>query len=378
MLILSATLPADDDARDLYVLEVGTGKVARLTLPGALSDVAVSERGVAAGCWDGRVYLPGDDGLAQGRAPAGVAVGGPSLVRTGRDGSRVVVTGTGGLVPLLDAAGKGLWHTDLNKAAKPGLKPWVASARATPVAKGVWQLPGGRVESDLGGQWLVEAPGGLVLIEAHSALSFEAEWAAIQAVGLDPARVQYVLATHEHGDHAPGAYLWRVVTGAKFVCSEEMAYALQHPPLGSGYGFHPPVPTDVRVTEDADLDLAGQKVRAVRVPGHTYGSMAWQFEKGGKSYVAFGDLVMPRGVLGYSHGAAGGPADTLGAGVEVGVAGGWGLCGRRGRARTSASRRRRWPWPRGTSAPPRPPSATSTATAGRTPPSCAVTARERW
>jgi hypothetical protein len=33
MLILSATLPADDDARDLYVLEVGTGKVARLTFP---------------------------------------------------------------------------------------------------------------------------------------------------------------------------------------------------------------------------------------------------------------------------------------------------------------------------------------------------------
>ncbi|HZY89288.1 MAG TPA: FG-GAP-like repeat-containing protein, partial [Gemmataceae bacterium] len=198
------------------------------------------------------------------------------------------------------------------------------------------------------------APDGLILIEAHSALSFEAEWAAIKAVGLDPAQVKYVLATHEHGDHAPGAYLWRVVTGAKFVCSEEMAYTLQHHvPLGSGYGFHPPVPADVIVKEDTDLDLAGQKLRAVRIPGHTYGSLAWQFEKGGKSYVAFGDLIMPRGVLGYSgsinfsardvlaslrklqalkpdvvlpgHGDIGGPADTLGAGVEAAVAGGWGL-----------------------------------------------------
>ncbi len=349
-----ATLPADDDARDLYVLEVGTGKVARLTFPDALSGVAVSERGVAAACWDGRVYLLGDDDLARARVPAGVAVGGPSLVRTSRDGSRVVVAGTGGAVSLLDAAGKELWHTDLNKTVRPGLKPWVDNARATPIAKGVWQLPGGRVESDLGGQRLIEAPDGLILIEAHSGLSFESEWAAIRAVGLDPARVKYVLATHEHGDHAPGAYLWRVVTGAQFVCSEEMAYTLQHHvPLGSGYGFHPPVPTDVRVTEDTDLDLAGQRVRAVRIPGHTYGSMAWQFEKGGKSYVAFGDLIMPRGVLGYSgsinfsardvlaslrklqalkpdvvlpgHGAVGGPPDTLGAGVEVGVAGGWGL-----------------------------------------------------
>jgi hypothetical protein len=81
--------------------------------------------------------------------------------------------------------------------------------------------------------------------------------------------------------------------------------------------------------------------------------MAWRFEKGGKSYVAFGDLIMPKGVLGYSgsinfsasdvlaslrklqalkpdvvlpgHGAVGGPRDTLGDGVEVGMAGGWGL-----------------------------------------------------
>ncbi len=347
-------LPADEDAADLYVLEVATGKVARLTFPDALSDVAVGEKGVIAGCWDGRVYQLGEDDLKAGRVPAGVAVGGPSLLRVSRDGSRVVVATTGGVVRLLDATGKERWHTDLNQGVKRVLNPWVENARATPIARGVWELPGGRVESDLGGQRLVEAPDGLILIEAHSALSFEAEWAAIKAVGLDPARVKYVLATHEHGDHAPGAYLWRVATGAKFVCSEEMAYTLQHHvPLGSGYGFHPPVPADVVVKEDADLDLAGLKVRAVRIPGHTYGSMAWRFEKGGKSYVAFGDLIMPRGVLGYSgsinfsasdvlaslrklralkpdvvlpgHGAVGGPADTLGAGVEVGVAGGWGL-----------------------------------------------------
>src|SRR5439155_18257999 len=296
-----ALLPADEDAADLYVLGIATGKVARLTFPDAISDVAVSEKGVVAGCWDGRVYLLGEDDLTKGRVPAGIAVGGPSLVRVSRDGSRVVVAGTGGVVRLLDAAGKERCQADLNKAVKRALKPWVDQARAMPIAKGVWQLPGGRVESDLGCQRLVEAPDGLILIEAHSALSFEAEWAAIKAVGLDPARVKYVLATHEHGDHAPGAYLWRVVTGAKFVCSEEMAYTLQHHiPGNTGYGLHPPVPTDIRIGKDTDLDLAGLKVRALRIPGHTYGSMAWQFEKSGKKFVAFGDLIMPRGVLGYS------------------------------------------------------------------------------
>jgi metallo-beta-lactamase class B len=347
-------LPADD-ATTLYVLDVQTGKVVRLAFPDAISDLDVSDGGtVATGCWDGRVYLLTARVLAEGRLPAGVAVDGPSLVRISRDGSRVVVAGTGGVVRLLDGAGKELWLNDLNKSVQRGLKPWVDGARATPIAAGLWQLPGGRVESDLGGQRVIEAPDGLILIEAHSGLSFESEWASLKAVGLDPARVKYVLATHEHGDHAPGAYLWRVVTGARFVCSTEMAYTLQHHvPIGSGYGFSPPNPTDIKVTEDTDLDLAGQKVRAVRIPGHTFGSMAWQFSKGGKSYVAFGDLIMPKGVLGYSgsinfsardvlaslrklqdlkpdvvlpgHGANEGPGNYLAAGVDVAVAGGWGL-----------------------------------------------------
>jgi glyoxylase-like metal-dependent hydrolase (beta-lactamase superfamily II) len=347
-------LPADDQANDLYVLDIAGGAVTRLPFPDAISDVAVSEKGIAVGCWDGLVYRLTEPNLAEAHLPAGIDVGGPALLRATRDGTRLVVAGANGVIRLLDGTGREVWQTDLNKAVKPGLKPWVAHARAMPIAPGVWQLPGGRVESDLGGQRLIEAPDGLILIEAHAGLSFESEWAAIQAVGLDPRRVKYVLATHEHGDHSPGAYLWRVVTGAKFVCSEEMAYTLQHhTPLNSGYGFHPPVPTDVTVTEDTDLDLAGQKVRALRIPGHTYGSMAWLFEKGAKSYLAFGDLIMPRGVLGYSgsinfsahdvlrslrklqdlrpdvvlpgHGAVGGPADTLGAGIDVGVAGGWGL-----------------------------------------------------
>jgi metallo-beta-lactamase class B len=246
------------------------------------------------------------------------------------------------------------WRTDLNTAVPKSPKPWVANARATPIEKGVWQIPGGRVESDLGGQRVVEAPDGLILIEGHAGLSFEREWAAMEAVGLDPMKVKYVLATHEHGDHAPGAYLWRVVTGAKFVCSEEMAYTLQHHiPLNTGYGLHPPVPTDIVVKKDETLDLAGLKVKAIRIPGHTAGSMAWHFEKNGKTFVAFGDLIMPKGVLGYSgsvnfsatdvlaslkklrdlkvdyvlpgHGAVEGPANYFQSGIDVGEAVGWGF-----------------------------------------------------
>jgi metallo-beta-lactamase class B len=270
-------------------------------------------------------------------------------------GDRLIWARASGVVRCVDYQKlAGVWEMSLNKEVPKALKPWVANARATPTVPGVWQLPGGRVESDLGGQRVIEAPDGLILIEGHAGLSFEREWAAMEAVGLDPKKVKYVLATHEHGDHAPGAYLWRVVTGARFVCSAEMAYTLQHHiPNNTGYGLHPPVPTDIYVWEDTTYNLAGLKVRALRIPGHTAGSMAWYFEKSGKTFVAFGDLIMPRGVLGYSgsvnfsatdalaslrklrdlkvdlvlpgHGAVEGPENYFHAGIDVGQAVGWGF-----------------------------------------------------
>jgi glyoxylase-like metal-dependent hydrolase (beta-lactamase superfamily II) len=348
-------LPADDDARTLFVLDVEDGKVRTLEFPDAISDVSVSAAGrVVAGCWNGKVYILDEARLLRGELPEGVAVGGPSLVRISRDGAAAAVATTTGEVRRLDAEGKELWRKDLNKLVKPSPKPWVANARAEPIGAGVCKIPGGRVESDLGGQYVVEAPDGLILIEGHSGLSFDREWAAMKAVGLDPTAVKYVLATHEHGDHAPGAYLWRVVAGAQFVCSEEMADTLQHHlPIGTGYGLSPPVPSDIRIgAADKELDLAGLKVRALRLPGHTYGSMGWMFTKEGKTYVSFGDLIMPDGPLGYSgsvnfsardvlsslrklqdlqpdvalpgHGAVGDPSAYIAAGIDVGVHVGWG------------------------------------------------------
>ncbi len=132
-----------------------------------------------------------------------------------------------------------------------------------------------------------------------------------------------------------------------------MAYTLQHHvPISTGYGLHPPVPTDIRVKEDTELNLAGLKVRALRLPGHTFGSMGWMFTKEDKKYIAFGDLIMPNGPLGYAgsinfsardvlaslrklqalkpdvalpgHGPVGDPSRYIKAGIDVGVRDGWG------------------------------------------------------
>jgi glyoxylase-like metal-dependent hydrolase (beta-lactamase superfamily II) len=343
-------LPADAEARTIYELNVESGDVRSLRLPDAVADLALaSDDAVIVSCWDGGCHRIDGAEFALSKP---VALGAAALLGVTRD-DRIIAARADGIVIAMDGALKEQWRVDLNQAVPRGGKPWVEKAAADPVAKGLWGLPGGRTESDLGGQRVIEAPEGLILIEGHAGLSFEREWAAMRQAGLDPMRVKFVLTTHEHGDHSPGAALWRATTGAQFVCSEEMAYTLQHHiPLNTGYGFHPPVPADIVIKQDAELDLAGLKVRAIRAPGHTAGSMAWSFEMDGKRWLATGDLIMPHGPLGYSgsinfsaqdvlaslrklqgvhadfilpgHGPIAPPPDYLGEGIETGTRVGWG------------------------------------------------------
>jgi len=295
-------LPADEGARTLYVLDIAAGGLQAVRLGDAISSVdAGGGNRTAVGCWDHRVYLLDKDYHSIQGLPKGLDVGAASLVRVSKDGKRIAVTAATGAVRMLNADGKELWQTDLNAAAKPGDKPWTKRQKADKTAPGVWRTNGGLAHSDMGSQILVEAPQGLILIDPNAGVSFEQNWARIEGAGLDPMQVKYVLLTHEHGDHAPGAYLWRLVTGAQVVASAEIAYILRHHiPGGTGYGFHPPGPVDITLTGDKELDLAGLKVKAMRLPGHTSGSMGYAFEKEGRTYVATGDLIMPGGVLGYS------------------------------------------------------------------------------
>jgi glyoxylase-like metal-dependent hydrolase (beta-lactamase superfamily II) len=345
-------LPADRQARTLYVLDIAGGGLRTVRLPDAVScvDIGTQDR-IAVGCWDHKVYVLDKTCRPIRGLPNGLNVGAASLVRVSQDGRRITVATSAGTVRMLDSDGRELWQTDLNKAVKTVAKPDARRLQPGKVGPGIWRTNGGLAHSDMGSQHLIEAPQGLILIDPNAGASFAQNWAKIEAAGFDPMQVKYVLLTHEHGDHAPGAYLWRVITGAQVVASAEMAYILQHHiPGGTGYGFHPPQPVDIALAEDKELDLAGLKVKAIRLPGHTSGSMGYVFAKEGQSYVATGDLIMPGGVLGYSgsldfsaadvlaslkklaairpdvvlggHGG-GGPDEFIAKGIEIGEATGW-------------------------------------------------------
>jgi glyoxylase-like metal-dependent hydrolase (beta-lactamase superfamily II) len=307
-----AFLPADDDARTLYSLDVETGDATAARFPDAISSVAVGGDGeIAVGCWNRRVYLL-DPGLRPAPAlPDGIDVGAPGLVRMTRDGSRVLVAGADGVARMIDRAGKELWRTDLAKAAQPGDKPWTRGQKLGAVGPGVWRKSGARTHGDMGGQYIIEAPEGLILIDPNVGLSIEQTLAQMRASGLDPLKVRYLVLTHEHGDHAPGSYLWRLLTGCQVIATPETAFILRHHTQVCGYGFHPPQPVDILIPKDQEMTLAGLAVRFLRLPGHTYGGLGMAFEKDGRRHVATGDLIMPGGRLGYSGAADFSAADVL-------------------------------------------------------------------
>ena len=295
-------LPADENARTLYLYDSAADDVESVKFPDTISSVdSTVSSTIAVGCWNHKVYLLDKSGHALPSAPDGIDVGAASLVHGSKNGdSRFAVATTAGIVQMLDDTGKTLWETNLNQRVQPGDKPWTKNQKADAIAPGIWRTGGGRAHSDLGSQILVEAPDGLILIDPNAGESFEQNWARIVGAGLDPMQVKYVLITHEHGDHAPGARLWRVVTGAQSIAGATTAYDLQHlTPAGTGYGFHPPTPVDIPISEDKEFDLAGLKVKAICLPGHTNGSMGYVFQKNGRTYVSTGDLIMGGGVLGY-------------------------------------------------------------------------------
>jgi hypothetical protein len=136
------TLPTDENARMLYRLSIGNGKVGSMTARAAISDIANNDKGsIVASLWNGRLF-----GSEWAEGPR---IGGPALVRFSAAGGQFFAARTDGTIFKFTLNGKKLL-TDLNKEVPKSPKPWVANARAMPIVRGLWQIPGGRVESDLG------------------------------------------------------------------------------------------------------------------------------------------------------------------------------------------------------------------------------------
>lgn len=121
--------------------------------------------------------------------------------------------------------------------------------------------------------YLLHGDAGTVLIDAPEASPIMTELTA-RGWGLDA-----ILLTHHHWDHIDAVADLVTLTGAKVIGAAADAHRL--PPL------------DITITPDEPLEVLGEEVQVIDVPGHTVGHVAFYFPKSGYAFTA--DSLMALG-----------------------------------------------------------------------------------
>ncbi len=130
--------------------------------------------------------------------------------------------------------------------------------------------------------WIVDTPEGLVLIDAGYADQLESVLLpGMRKLGLDPARVKYVLLGHGHADHYGGASYFQqrgarvAMAGADWDVVERQASA---PRAGAAPAAAPPPHRDIVVSDGQRITIGSMTFTAVAIPGHTPGSLGFIFD----------------------------------------------------------------------------------------------------
>ncbi len=121
--------------------------------------------------------------------------------------------------------------------------------------------------------WALTTRAGIILLDAGFHYNVEGTIVGgMRKLGLDPARIRYVIVSHGHNDHFGGARYLQQNFGARIVMSEaDWAHMVSWPQRGSPA----PYPQRDIVAHDGDVITLGEaSVRLVVTPGHTPGTIS--------------------------------------------------------------------------------------------------------
>lgn len=149
------------------------------------------------------------------------------------------------------------------------------------------------VGTKIHGAWAVTTSEGIIVLDALFGYAAEPEITdGLKKVGLDPAKIKYVIVSHGHGDHSGGAKYLQDTYKAHLILSAEDWQLLERDPKTSPR-------RDMVATDGQKLTLGDTTVTLYLTPGHTAGTISTLIpvKEGGKTYTAAewgGTVISPR------------------------------------------------------------------------------------
>jgi glyoxylase-like metal-dependent hydrolase (beta-lactamase superfamily II) len=154
--------------------------------------------------------------------------------------------------------------------------------------------------------YLIDGGDELALVDAGSGFGIDAILDVVRRDGYDPSRINHLILTHAHGDHAGGAARMRRALDErpKVYLSRERAEALRTGDevavsidIAKTVGIYPadytlePCPVDVELAEGDTIRVGDLTLSVYDTPGHSDGHVSLLLEEGGRRSLFAGDVV---------------------------------------------------------------------------------------
>lgn len=124
--------------------------------------------------------------------------------------------------------------------------------------------------------WAVDTSEGIIVLDSLNNADDAEQMIAggLEKLGLEPARIKYVVITHSHGDHYGGSSYLKQKFGARIIASDADWKVMEAMTKTRTRSFVAPPARDITVTDEQKLELGGTTLTFVMTPGHTPGAMS--------------------------------------------------------------------------------------------------------